>query len=181
MQKEKEIIKDLQENLKQKEALQQKYSHLLPGGDEDKPGIDNDFDEGEAKCRDHKADSLNYIKGDEDLISDVKIVDVEVVNLSDDEYQPSSKSFKKALHERFLQESRGAIDESASDSSFSGMDLNGAADKVSSVSELQKELEKIKNENKQLKRENQALVRKNAEMSGEIEDKEIMDLWMKIE
>ena len=196
MEKEKFIIKDLQENLKQKEELQQKYSHLLPAaGDEDKPtGIDNDFFEREEKyCEQlRKVDSSNDINGDEDLTSDAKIVDFDVTNLSDvDEYyQPSSKNFKKTLHERFLQESRrGAISKPTSDSSSaaaaSGMDLKGAADadKESSpvLSELQKELEKIKNENEELKRENEALVRKNSEMSAKVEEKEIMDLWMKIE
>merc|ERR1712156_232027 len=62
LDEEKLIYKDLQENLKQKDELQQKYSYLLTEGDDD------------------------------DLNSVTTIVnsDDNVVNLSDNDYQPSS-------------------------------------------------------------------------------------------
>ena len=141
LDEEKLIYKDLQENLKQKEELQQKYSYLLTEGDDD------------------------------DLNSVTTIInsDDNVVNLSDNDYQPSSKNFKKVLSERFLEESSK---EEVQDNQFQTKN---------EASELQKELEKINKEYIELKAKYEATVMENIEMSAKIEEMEITDLWMKIE
>ena len=138
---EKLIYKDLQENLKQKEELQQKYSYLLTEGDDD------------------------------DLNSVTTIVnsDDNVVNLSDNDFQPSSKNFKKVLSERFFEESSK---EEVEDNQFQAKN---------EASELRKELEKINKEYIELKAKYEATVLENIEMSAKIEEMEITDLWMKIE
>ena len=128
-------------NLNQKEELQQKYSYLLTEGDDD------------------------------DLNSVTTIVnsDDNVVNLSDNDFQPSSKNFKKVLSERFLEESSK---EEVEDNQFQAKN---------EASELRKELEKINKKYIELKAKYEATVLENIEMSAKIEEMEITDLWMKIE
>ena len=142
LDEEKLIYKDLQENLKQKEELQQKYSYLLTEGDDD--------------------DDLNSV-------TTIANSDDNVVNLSDNDFQPSSKNFKKVLSERFLEESSK---EEVQDNQFQTKN---------EASELQKELEKINKEYIELKAKYEATVLENIEMSAKIEEMEITDLWMKIE
>ena len=141
LDEEKLIYKDLQENLKQKEELQQKYSYLLTEGDDD----------------------------DLNSVTTIENSDDNVVNLSDNDYQPSSKNFKKVLSERFLEESSK---EEVQDNQFQTKN---------EASELQKELEKINKEYIELKAKYEATVLENIEMSAKIEEMEITDLWMKIE
>ena len=141
LDEEKLIYKDLQENLNQKEELQQKYSYLLTEGDDD----------------------------DLNSVTTIENSDDNVVNLSDNDYQPSSKNFKKVLSERFLEESSK---EEVQDNQFQTKN---------EASELQKELEKINKEYIELKAKYEATVLENIEMSAKIEEMEITDLWMKIE
>ena len=141
LDEEKLIYKDLQENLKQKEELQQKYSYLLTEGDDD----------------------------DLNSVTTIENSDDNVVNLSDNDYQPSSKNFKKVLSERFLEESSK---EEVEDNQFQAKN---------EASELRKELEKINKEYIELKAKYEATVLENIEMSAKIEEMEITDLWMKIE
>ena len=141
LDEEKLIYKDLQENLNQKEELQQKYSYLLTEGDDD----------------------------DLNSVTTIENSDDNVVNLSDNDFQPSSKNFKKVLSERFLEESSK---EEVQDNQFQTKN---------EASELQKELEKINKEYIELKAKYEATVLENIEMSAKIEEMEITDLWMKIE
>ena len=141
LDEEKLIYKDLQENLKQKEELQQKYSYLLTEGDDD----------------------------DLNSVTTIENSDDNVVNLSDNDYQPSSKNFKKVLSERFFEESSK---EEVEDNQFQAKN---------EASELRKELEKINKEYIELKAKYEATVLENIEMSAKIEEMEITDLWMKIE
>ena len=141
LDEEKLIYKDLQENLNQKEELQQKYSYLLTEGDDD----------------------------DLNSVTTIENSDDNVVNLSDNDYQPSSKNFKKVLSERFFEES------SKEEVEYNQFQAKNEA------SELRKELEKINKEYIELKAKYEATVLENIEMSAKIEEMEITDLWMKIE